>query len=160
MPHYHRHSHKFEFQGNECKTSVNCTVPFSYFGLLSIALKGANWGWLRIHEMKVSFHEEGTVLYYHNIHDLAWWWWKVTVMDRNEVAIQSNKSHVVQVSSVWNKLWLEIKWNTSLSGHPTWKINVLTHTLQRSKLPLPFKKFLLFEHHNLLNCFTVHFSIQ
>lgn len=109
------------------------------------------WGCLRIHELKVPFHEEGTGLYYHNIHDLAWWWWKVTMMDRNEAKIQSNKSHVVQVSSVWNKLWLEIKWNTSLSGHPTWKINVLTHTLQRSKLPLPFKKFLLFEHHYLLS---------
>jgi hypothetical protein len=109
------------------------------------------WGWLRIHEIKVPFHEEGTGLYYHYIHDLAWWWWKVTVMDRNEAEIQSNKSHVVQVSSVWNKLWLEIKWNTSLSGHPTWKINVLTHTLQRSKLPLPFKKFLLSEHHYLLS---------
>jgi hypothetical protein len=41
MPHYHRHSYKFEVQGNECKTNVNYTVPFSYFGLLSGALKGA-----------------------------------------------------------------------------------------------------------------------
>jgi len=44
-----------------------------------------------------------------------------------------------------------VLWNTSLSGHPTWKINVLTYTFQRSKLPLPFKKFLLFEHHYLLS---------
>jgi hypothetical protein len=72
-------------------------------------------------------------------------------MDRNEAEIQSNKSHAVKVSSVWNKFWLRNKMKCITFRASHMKINVSTHRLQKSKLPLSYNKFLLFEHHNLLS---------
>jgi hypothetical protein len=69
-------------------------------------------------------------------------------MERNEAEIQSNKSHVTKVSSVWNKL-NKMKHITFWASHM--KITVSTYRLQRSKLPLPYMQFLLFEHHYLLS---------